>query len=75
MMQQNGKVFNKHIVIKDICPSSSFSSKSYSVCTPWGFVTKEVHDLHCVDELKNFIANIFLKLVCKPRIWIRTSIG
>ena len=29
-----------------------------------GFVTKELFDLHCVDELKNFAANIFLKLVC-----------
>ena len=30
---------------------------------PLGFVTKELCDLHCVDELKNFAANIFLKLV------------
>ena len=30
---------------------------------PWAFVTKELHDLHRVDELKNFVANILLKLV------------
>ena len=29
-----------------------------------GFVTKEFLDLHCLDKLKNFPANIFLKLVC-----------
>ena len=28
------------------------------------FVTKELLDLHRVDELKNFEANILLKLVC-----------
>ena len=28
------------------------------------FVTKEFLDLHRLDELKNFTANIFLKLVC-----------
>ena len=30
---------------------------------PLGFVTKELHDLHRVDELKNFATNILLKLV------------
>ena len=29
-----------------------------------GFVTKELFDFHSVDELKNFAANIFFKLVC-----------
>ena len=29
----------------------------------YGFVTKEFRDLHRVDELKNFAANILLKLV------------
>ena len=29
-----------------------------------GFVTNELLDLHRVDELKNFAAIIFLKLVC-----------
>ena len=36
-------------------------------------MTKEFRDLHRVDELKNFAANIFLKLVSKPRTGIRTS--
>ena len=40
-----------------------------------GFVTKEFCDLYRVDKLKNFVTNIFLKLVCKPRIGIRASIG
>ena len=29
----------------------------------YGFVTKEFRDLHHVDELKNFVTNILLKLV------------
>ena len=37
-------------------------------------MTNELHDLHRVDELKNFIANIFIKLVCQSRTWIRASI-
>ena len=28
-------------------------------------MTKELLDFHCLDELKNFAANIFLKLVIK----------
>ena len=56
-----------------ICPNSSFSWRSCCICTPLGFVTKEFRDLHCVDVLKNFAANIFLKLVCKLRTGIRTS--
>ena len=62
-MQLNAKFFHKHIVTKDICPSSSSSSISFYVCTPWCFVTKEIRDLHRVDELKNFAVNILLKLV------------
>ena len=42
---------------------------------PQGFVTKEFRDNHRVNELKNFPVNIILKLVCKPRIGIRSSIG
>jgi len=62
-MKLNAKIFHKHIMIEDICLNSSFSSRSCYVCTPWGFVTKEVRDLHCVDKLKNFAVNILLKLV------------
>ena len=29
-----------------------------------GFATKELLDFHRLDEVKNFAANIFLKLVC-----------
>ena len=65
-MQLSAKKFHKHIVIEDICPNSSFYSRSCCICTLYGFVTKEFYDLHRVDELKNFTANIFLKLVSKP---------
>ena len=61
--------------LETICPSSSFSWRSYYVCMLYGFVTKELLDLHRVDELKNFAANIFLKLVCQSRTGIHASIG
>ena len=41
-----------------------FSLKEATAFVRQGFVTKELLDLHRVDELKNFTANIFLKLVC-----------
>ena len=50
--------------LETYAPSSSFSWRSCCICTPSGFVTKEFLDLHRVDELKNFAANILLKLVC-----------
>ena len=53
-----------------ICPSSFFYSRSCCVCTLQGFVIKEFRDLHRGDELKNFVANIFLKLVSKPHTGI-----
>ena len=34
-------------------------------------MTKELLDLHHLDELKNFVTNIFLKLVIKSRTGIR----
>ena len=36
-------------------------------------MTKDLRDLHRVDELKNFATNIFLKLVSKPRTRIRVT--
>ena len=47
-----------------IFPNLSFSWRSYCVCTPLGFVTKELLQHHHLDVLKNFAANILLKLVC-----------
>ena len=38
-------------------------------------MTKELHELHRVKELKNFAANIFPKLVIKSCTGIRASIG
>ena len=37
-------------------------------------MTKELLDFHRLDELKNFAANIFLKLVIKSRTGIRASL-
>ena len=34
-------------------------------------MTKKLLDFHCLDELKNFTANIFLKLVIKSCTGIR----
>ena len=64
------KFFTSILWIEDICPNLSFSSRSCCVCTPQGFITTKLHDLHCIDELKNFATNILLKLVCKLRIGI-----
>ena len=61
------KFFTSILWTGNICPSSSFSSKSCCICTSQGFVTKEFRDLHRVDEPKNFAANIFFKLVSKSR--------
>ena len=37
-------------------------------------MTKELLNLYRLDELKNFAANILLKLVCQSRTWIRVSV-
>ena len=47
-----------------ICPSSIFLLKKLLHLYVKDFVTKELLDLHYVNELKNFVTNIFLKLVC-----------
>ena len=51
-----------------VCPSSS---RGCYVCTLQGFVTKQLHDLHHLDELKNFAANILFQSVIKLRTRIR----
>ena len=38
-------------------------------------MTKELLDFHCLDEMKNFVANILLKLVIKLHTRISASIG
>ena len=38
-------------------------------------MTKQLHDLHRLDELKNFATNILLKLVIKSGTGIHASIG
>ena len=46
------------------CPSSSYSLQKLLRLCAKGFVTNELLDLHRLDELMNFVTNIFLKLVC-----------
>ena len=43
-------------------------------------MTKHLPDLHCVDELKNFVANNLFRLVIEvayrdPRNWLVTYLG
>ena len=70
-MHINAKFFHKHIVNRRHMPWFIFLFKKllclYAVC----FVTNDLHDLHRVDDLKNFAVNILLKLVCKSRTEIR----
>ena len=61
--RHNGGNWMQKFFTSILCPSSSLSWRSCCVYTPYGFVTKEFRDLHHVDELKNFAANILLKLV------------
>ena len=49
------------------------SERSYCVFAPQGFVTK-CFLIFIVDEMKNFAANIFLKLVCQSRTRSRASL-
>ena len=49
------------------------SERSYCVFAPQGFVTK-CFLIFIVDEMKNFAANIFLKLVCQSRTGSRASL-
>ena len=62
-MQLNAKSLCVQIVTRDrICLSSLYSLYKLLCLCAKGFVTKEFLDLHHVDELKNFAANIFLKV-------------
>ena len=56
-------------------PKTEFALVHFSLeeATMFVHLTKEFCDLHRVDELKNFAANIFLKLVSKPRTRICAS--
>ena len=63
-MQLDAKWLFTKIVTRDNLPEFIFLLKKLlRLCTK-SFVTKELLDLHHLDELKNFVANIFLKLVC-----------
>ena len=62
-MKLDAKLLCKHIVTRDICPSSSFLKKA-AMFVHHRIVTKELLNLHRVDKLKNFAANILIKLVC-----------
>ena len=49
------------------------TERNYCVFAPQGFVTK-CFLIFIVDEVKNFAANIFFKLVCQSRIGSRVSL-
>ena len=74
-MHLNVKVFHKHIVNRRLMPQFIFLFKKllclYTVefCNQWASWSSSC------DELKNFAANNFLKLVCKLRTRICASIG
>ena len=55
-----------------VCPSSSFSWRSYYVLYTLGFCDQATSWSSSCDELKNFADNILLKLVIKSRTGIRT---
>ena len=61
-MQLNAKSLCMHNVTGDNCPSSSYSLQKLLHPCAEGFVTNELLDLHRLDELKNFVVNIFLKV-------------
>ena len=61
-MQLDAKSLCMQIVTGDNCPSSSSSLQKLLHLCAKVFVTKESLDLHRLDELKNFAANIFLKV-------------
>ena len=64
-MELDAKFLCMQIVTRDkICPSSSNSLQKLLRLCAKGFVTTELLDLQRLDELKNFAANFFLKLVC-----------
>ena len=63
-MQLDAKWLFTQTVIEDNLPYFIFLLKKLLHLYTKGFVTKELLGLHHVDELKNFVANIFLKLVC-----------
>ena len=69
------KVLFMQIVTGDkICPSSSFSWRSYYVLYTVGFCDQRASWSLSCDELKNFVVNILLKLVIKLRTRIHASI-
>ena len=61
-MQLDAKSLCMQIVTGDNCPTLSSSLQKLLRLCAEGFVTKEVLDLHRLHELKNFVANIFLKV-------------
>ena len=63
-MQLDTKWLFTQIVTGDNLPLYIFLLKKLLRLCAKGFVIKEFLDLHCLDELKNFATNIFLKLVC-----------
>ena len=63
-MQLDAKWLFTQIMTEDNFPKFIFLLKKLLRLYAKGFVTKKLLDLHYVDKVKNFVANIFLKLVC-----------
>ena len=73
-MQLNVKVFHKHIVNRRHMPQFIFLLKKLLCLYTLWFCDQGVSWSSSCDELKNFAANIFLKLVIKSRTGIRTIV-
>ena len=70
-MHLNAKVFHKHIVNRRHVPQFIFLFKKLLCLYTVGFCNQGASWSLSCDELKNFVANIFLKLECKLRTGIR----
>ena len=70
-MQLNAKVFHKYIVNQIHMPWFIFLLKKLLCLCILGFCDQGASWSTSCDELKNFVANILLKLVIKSRTGIR----
>ena len=57
--EHNSTSVKKCVTRNLVCPSSSFSWRSYCVCTPYGFVTKQLHNLHRVMNRRTLQSTFF----------------
>ena len=72
-MQLNAKVFHKHIMNRRYMPQFIFLFKKLLCLYTVGFCNQGVSWSSSYEELKNFVAIIFLKLMSKLCIGIGAS--